>query len=103
MNIQGLMQQAQRMQKKMIEIETEFKKEIFETEAGGGAVKVTMNGNMEVVKIEVSPDVKSEDIETITDLLIAAVNQSITTVRKAKETRLSKIIGKAGSTIPGLF
>lgn len=103
MNIQSLMQQAQKMQKKMASLDSEFKNEVFKTEAGGGAVTVTMNGDMKLVDFKISEDlIKSEDIEMITDLFIAAVNQSIDTVKKEKEQRLSKVVGKMGG-MPGLF
>lgn len=103
MNIQNLMQQAQKMQKKMATLDAEFKNEIFKTEAGGGAVNVTMNGDMKLVDVSISKElVKTEDLEMLTDLFIAAVNQSIDTVKKEKEARLSKVVGKIGG-MPGLF
>ena len=103
MNIQGLMQQAQKMQKRMAALEAEFKTETFNTEAGGGAVKVTMTGDMKLKNIEFSKDLLSDDPEMLTDLFIAAVNQSIETVRKEKENRLSKLVGNKINGFPGLF
>lgn len=103
MNIQNLMQQAQKMQKKMASLDAEFKNEIFKTETGGGAVTITMNGDMKIIEVKMSDElIKSQDAEMITDLFTAAVNQSIDTVRKEKETRLSKVVGKMGG-LPGLF
>jgi nucleoid-associated protein EbfC len=103
MNIQSLMQQAQKMQKKMATLDAEFKNEIFKTEAGGGAVGITMNGDMKIIEVVLKDDlVKSQDAEMIADLFTAAVNQSIDTVRKEKESRLSKVVGKMGG-MPGLF
>jgi hypothetical protein len=97
------MQQAQKMQKKMATLDAEFKNEIFRTEAGGGAVTITMNGDMKIIEVVLKDDiVKSQDSEMIADLLTAAVNQSIDTVRKEKESRLSKVVGKMGG-MPGLF
>lgn len=103
MNIQGLMQQAQKMQKRMAALEAEFKTETFNTEAGGGAVKVTMTGDMKITNIEFSKDLLSDDPEMLTDLFTAAVNQSIETVRKEKESRLSKLVGNKINGFPGLF
>ncbi|HDT11125.1 MAG TPA: YbaB/EbfC family nucleoid-associated protein [bacterium] len=103
MNINNLMQQAQKMQKKMAAVEAEFKSEIFKIEAGGGAVTITMNGDMRVTDIAISEDLsKSDDVEMLQDLIIAAVNQSIDKVRKEKEAKLSKVMGKVGG-MPGLF
>ncbi|HNW15789.1 MAG TPA: YbaB/EbfC family nucleoid-associated protein [bacterium] len=103
MNIQNLMQQAQKMQKKMASLDAEFKNEIFKTETGGGAVTITMNGDMKIIEVKMSDElIKSQDHEMIADLFTAAVNQSIDTVKKEKETRLSKVVGKMGG-MPGLF
>lgn len=91
------------MQKKMATVDAEFKNEVFKTEAGGGAVSVTMTGDMKLVDVSFSKDLLTgEDIEMLTDLFIAAVNQSIDTVKKEKEARLSKVVGKVGG-MPGLF
>jgi DNA-binding YbaB/EbfC family protein len=97
------MQQAQKMQKKMASLDAEFKNEIFKTETGGGAVTITMNGDMKIIEVKMSDElIKSQDHEMIADLFTAAVNQSIDTVKKEKETRLSKVVGKMGG-MPGLF
>lgn len=91
------------MQKKMATLDAEFKNEIFKTEVGGGAVVVTMSGDMKIVEITISEDlVKSQDAEMIADLFTAAINQSIDTVKKEKETKLSQVVGKMGG-MPGLF
>ena len=103
MNIHNLMQQAQKMQKKIAAVEAEFKNEIFKIEAGGGAVAVTINGDMKVTDISISEDLsKSDDVEMLQDLIVAAVNQSIEKVRKEKEAKMSKVVGKVGG-MPGLF
>lgn len=91
------------MQKKMANLDAEFKNEIFKTEAGGGAVNVTMNGDMKLLDVSISKELSSEqDIEMLTDLFMAAINQSIETVKKAKEAKLAKVVGKIGG-MPGLF
>lgn len=104
MNIQNLMQQAQKMQRKMGVLEEEFKKESFTTEAGGGAISVTMSGDMKLQNVTIDPEIiNGDDQEMLQDLLIAAVNQIITTVRKEKEAKTSKVMGKMGGGMPGLF
>lgn len=104
MNVQGLMQQAQKMQKKIMALEEEFKKESFETEAGGGVVKINITGDMKLTNIHISGELlNGEDIDMVQDLIIAAVNQGIDTVRKEKEARMSKVVGKLGTGMPGLF
>ena len=92
------------MQKRMAALEAEFKTETFTTEAGGGAVKVTMNGDLKITNLEFSKElISGEDSEMLTDLFIAAVNQSIETVRKERENRLSKLVGNKINGFPGLF
>jgi len=104
MNVQGLMQQAQKMQKKIMVVEEEFKKEKFNIEAGGGVVKIEITGDMKLTNAEISEELlNGEDIDMVQDLIVAAVNQGIDTVRKEKETRLSKVVGKLGGGMPGLF
>ena len=103
MNIQNLMQQAQKMQKKMTKLEEEFKLKKFNTEAGGGVVKVEMSGDMKLTNISIADElINSDDKDMLQDLFIAAVNQSIETVKKEKEKEMSKIVGKTGG-LPGLF
>ncbi len=104
MNMQSLMQQAQKMQKKLAKIEEEFQTEKFNVEAGGGAIKVTIAGDMKISEIKISEDIlKGDDVDMAEDLIIAAVNQAIETVRKEKESRMSSVVGKLGSGMPGLF
>lgn len=104
MNMQSLMQQAQKMQKKLAKIEDEFQTEKFNVEAGGGAIKVTIAGDMKISEIKISEDIlKGDDVDMAEDLIIAAVNQAIETVRKEKESRMSSVVGKLGSGMPGLF
>lgn len=104
MNIQELMQQAQKMQKKMASMDAEFKNETFKTESGGGAVTVTMNGDMKLVNIEYSKELlEGDDMDMLTDLLIAAINRSVDVVKKEKELRFSKIVGSKMGGVPGFF
>lgn len=106
MNIQQLMQQAQKMQKKMGKIEEEFKSEIFSSEAGGGAVKVSMSGDMKLTDVSVDEDLMTgEDREMLQDLFVAAVNSVLEKVKQKKESRMSGVMGKMGGMpgMPGLF
>lgn len=104
MNIQSLMQQAQKMQKKMLEVEEGFKQERFTAEAGGGAVKATVGGDMTVKDIAIGDELmKSGDREMAQDLVLVAVNGALDAARREKEARLSKLMGKAGAGMPGMF
>ncbi len=71
-NMSGLLQQAQQMQKRMLEVEKKLKETEVIGTVSGGLVTVTMNGKAEVKKIKIDPSLK-EDIEVIEDLLMAAI------------------------------
>ena len=104
MNVQGLMQQAQKMQKKIMVLEEEFKKQIFDSEAGGGVVKIKITGDMKLTEVEISEELlNGDDVDMVQDLIVAAVNQGIDTVRREKEVKMSKVVGKLGAGMPGLF
>ena len=81
MNINRLMQQAQRMQKDMEAKAKKAKEELANTEvkaeAGGGLVKVTMTGRFVVKRVEISPDLLQEEPDMIEDLIAAAVNDAV--------------------------
>ena len=74
----------------------------YNATAGGGAVEVTVTGKLEVKNIEISPEVvDKEDIEMLSDLIIAATNEAIRAATEEKNTEINKISG--GLNIPGMF
>jgi len=92
------------MQKKIMVLEEDFKKEKFQYEAGGGAIKIEMTGDMKLCNINIADELmKGDDPDMIQDLIVAAVNQGIDNVRAAKEERMTKVVGKMGAGMPGLF
>ena len=96
----GLLQQAQQMQKKMIEIEKKLQELEVEGQVSNGLVKVTMSGKGYVKKIKIDPSLK-EDMEVIEDLLLAAISEA-----KKKADALSENEMKAATggmpLLPGL-
>ncbi len=104
MNIQNLMQQAQKMQKKIMKLEEEFKQEVFTSESGGGVVKVQLSGEMKILDIQIADELMEKDEkDMLQDLITAAVNQGVVTVKRAKEAKMGKVVGKMGGGMPGLF
>lgn len=90
------------MQEEMEKIQQETEAEQVEATAGGGAVKVVMSGKKELVSIKIDPDaVDPDDVETLEDMIIAAVNESITKADELMTERMGAITG--GLNIPGLF
>jgi DNA-binding YbaB/EbfC family protein len=101
-NIGNLMRQAQAMQEQMAKLQQEAASRTASGSAGGGTVTVTVNGAMEVLAVQISPDaLQSNDAEMLQDLVRAATNDAL---RKAKEVmagEMKSITG--GMNIPGLL
>ena len=101
-NIQQLARQAQKLQDDMEAASKELETKEYEATAGGGAVKVTVTGKMELTKVEISPEVVDpEDVEMLSDLVMAAANEAIRAAAKEKEDKMETISG--GLNIPGMF
>jgi len=104
MNIQQMMKQAQKMQKKMEEAQAEAANEIVEATAGGGMVSVKVNGKQEVLSISIEKDVVDpEDVEMLQDLVMAAVNEGLKKSQEVVQEKMSAVTGGMGLNIPGLF
>ena len=101
-NIQQLARQAQKLQDDMETAAAELEAKEYDATSGGGAVKVTVTGKMELTKVEISPEVVDpEDVEMLSDLVIAAANEALRTAQKEKEDKMESISG--GLNIPGMF
>lgn len=101
-NIQQLARQAQKLQDDMEAVSKELETKEYEATAGGDAVKVTVTGKMELTKVEISPEVVDpEDVEMLSDLVMAAANEAIRAAAKEKEDKMETISG--GLNIPGMF
>lgn len=101
-DIQQLARQAQKIQDDMEAASAELETKEYEAAAGGGAVKVTVSGKPELIKVEIQPEViDPDDVEMLSDLIMAATNEALRTAAKEKEERMDTISG--GLNIPGLF
>ena len=98
----NLLKQAQDMQARMAKIQEELANKIVEGSAGGGMVRVTVNGqfNVTAVKIETSV-VNVDEKEMLEDLILAATNDGVRKARELVSSEMSKITG--GLKIPGLM
>ncbi|HAS97963.1 MAG TPA: YbaB/EbfC family nucleoid-associated protein [Acinetobacter nosocomialis] len=105
MNINMLMQQAQRMQKDMESNIKKAKEELAQTEvhaeAGGGLVKVTMTGRYIVKRIEINPELLQDEPDMIEDLIAAAVNDAERQAEVVSEEKMQKANSGMGLP-PGL-
>ncbi len=97
MNMNNLMKQYQRMQRKLEETQEELAKKEYLGQAGGGAVKITVSGEKKVLKIELDKDaVDPEDIETLEDMIVAAVNQALSAADEDSQSEMGKLTGGLG-------
>ncbi|RLC51181.1 MAG: YbaB/EbfC family nucleoid-associated protein [Candidatus Cloacimonadota bacterium] len=100
--MKDLMKQAQKMQNDLMKAQEELANKIVEGSAGGGMVKVEMNGKNQVLSLKIDPEVvDKDDIEMLEDLIIAALNEAQDKVSKTSESEMGKLTG--GMNIPGLF
>lgn len=101
MNMQKMMQELQKMQKKMSKIQGEMESTLFEAEAGGGVVKISINGKYEVQSIKLAKEaVDPDDVEALEDLLLAAFNAARAKVDEASQERMGGLTKGLG--IPGM-
>ena len=101
-NMNAMIRQAQKMQEDMEALQEDLDAREYDISAGGGVVGVKINGKKEILSIDIKPEiVDPDDIETLSDILVAAVNEAIKRVEDTNSAEMSKITGNAG--IPGLF
>ena len=101
-NLNAMIQQAQKMQADMAAKQEELEGREYEISAGGGAVTVKINGKKQILALDIQPEiVDPDDIETLSDILVAAVNEAIKTVEETNAEEMGKITGPMN--MPGLF
>jgi len=102
-NMNNLLKQAQRMQRQMQEKQADLETQEFEASVGGGVVRVVVSGRKEIKSVEIKPEVVDpDDIETLQDLVMAAVNEALRIADETVTRELEEITGGMG--IPnGLF
>ena len=88
-----LISQAKKMQEKMKETQEILKKIEVEGVSGGDTVKVTMNGDGELKKINLDKALLNESKEIIEDLIIAAHNDAKSKLKKKTTEEISKVTG----------
>jgi hypothetical protein len=97
MNIQKMMAQAQAMQNK---VQAELDALRVEAGSGGGLVTVEMTGHKELLAIKIDPSVvDKEDVETLQDLVLAAVREAARRVDEAVQKKTSALLG---GMLPGM-
>jgi len=100
-NMNKLLKQAQKMQSQVMKAQEELQRKEYEGAAGGGMVKVTMNGKNELVSIKINPEVVDpQDVEMLEDLIVAAHQSALEQVRGESNEVFGSLQGGLG--LPGL-
>ncbi|MBR0236333.1 MAG: YbaB/EbfC family nucleoid-associated protein [Clostridia bacterium] len=102
-----MLRQAQKMQEDMAQKQAELEERVYDISAGGGVVNIKINGKKEITELKIAPEiVDPDDVETLEDILIAAVNEAVSKVENTSNEEMQKItgaLGGLGGGIPGLF
>ena len=98
----GLLKQAQKMQRQVQEMQGELAKKHFEGSAGGGAVKVVVNGAREFVSIKINPEVVDPaEVDMLEDLVGSAMKQALAAAEAASSEAMQGVTGGLG--LPGMM
>ncbi|WP_404450338.1 YbaB/EbfC family nucleoid-associated protein [Sutcliffiella horikoshii] len=101
-NMQKMMKQMQKMQKDMAKAQEELAEKTIEGTAGGGMVTVVVNGQKEIIEVNIKEEVVDpEDIEMLQDLVLAATNDALKKMEELTNDTMGQFT--KGLNMPGLF
>lgn len=101
-NMQAMMRQAQKMQEDMAVLQEQLDSREYEIKAGGGVVTVVITGKKQIKRIDINPEiVDPDDVEMLSDILVAGINEAIKTVEDTNAQEMEKVTGNLN--MPGLF
>lgn len=101
MNMQQMMKQARKMQEQLAAAQENIAQATVDASAGGGMVKVTVNGEMQITSLKIDPEaLDPEDVEMLEDMVTAAVNEALRGVGDLANRQMGAITG--GLNIPGM-
>ncbi|HEX2613039.1 MAG TPA: YbaB/EbfC family nucleoid-associated protein [Fibrobacteria bacterium] len=101
MNMQKMMKDLQKMQGRMAKVQEELQGAVYEAEAGGGLVKIAINGKFEVQSVRLKKEaVDPEDVEALEDLLLAAFNEARAKADADSQSRMGGVT--KGMNLPGM-
>ena len=100
-----MLRQAQKMQEDMQNKQAELEAKEYDVSAGGGVIKIKINGKREILSIDLAPEiVDPDDIDTLSDIIVAGVNEAIKKVEADASAEMSKITGSMSIPgMPGMF
>ena len=97
----GLMQQAQKMQENLKQVQDEIAAAQIQGESGAGLVRITMNGKRQVQKVIIDDSLLKEDRDMLEDLIAAAFNDAVNKVSALKQEKMAGLTG--GIDLPAGF
>ena len=101
MNMQQMMKQARKMQEQLAAAQETIAQSTVDASAGGGMVKVTVSGDMQVTSLKIDPGaIDPEDVEMLEDMVMAAVNEALRGVGELANRQMGAVTG--GLNIPGM-
>ena len=98
-----MLKQAQEVQKQIENVQNELEDLTIKGESGGGMVKATVNGKMELLDLSLQRGILNEEKDIIEDLIISAVNNAMTKAQEVSQDRMNSVAGGmlGGMKIPG--
>ena len=103
-NMQQLARQAQMLQQQISQLQENLDKREFEATAGGEMVRAKVNGEREILELEIKPEaVDPNDVEMLQDMIVAALNEALKTAHETVENEMSKLTGGMGGGLGGLL
>ena len=101
-SLDRILKQAQKLQGQLGRLESDMKAKVVEASAGDGKVTAVVNGNRELIALNIDPSVlKSDNPDLLENLVISAVNTALNNVREMVNHEMNKATG--GFSIPGLM
>ena len=103
-NMSNMLKQAQQVQKQIEDVQNELDDLNINGESGGGIVKATVNGKMELLNLDLQNEIFEEDKDLIEDLIISAINNAMTKAQEESQSRMNAVTGGmlGGMKIPGM-
>ena len=102
-NMSKILKQAQEMQKNIENVQNQLSELKLDVDSGGGMVSVKINGNQEILELNIDSETLKEDKEIIEDLIISAINKAISRSKSASQEKMNAVTGgiAGGLKIPG--
>ncbi len=97
----NLIKKLQQAQSKMDEVQNKIKSMNFTGTSGGDVVRITINGDYDVLSVEINKEiVDPDDIEMLQDLITAAFNDAVSQLKEKNSEIMNQFMGTMG--IPGM-